>query len=84
LVLQFFDFSTILYDFESYCQNTQGREDSIYVQALGKIRRSITIPLLRTETPGIQKVHAIWSLEARGSAVHRIPTRLAAGLTGEG
>jgi hypothetical protein len=70
--------------FASYCQNTRGREDSIYNQALRKIRRFTTIPLVRTEAPRTQKVHAIGSLGARGGAVRRIPAMPAAGLAREG
>jgi hypothetical protein len=70
-------------NFASHCQNTQGREDSIYIQALEKIRRFTTIPLVRTETPGTRKVHAVGSLGARGGAVRRIPARPAVGLAGE-
>jgi hypothetical protein len=84
LVLQFLDFFMILYEFcKPHCQNTQGREDSIYIQALEKIRRFTTIPLVRTETPGTRKVHAVGSLGARGGAVRRIPARPAVGLAGE-
>jgi hypothetical protein len=83
LVLQFLNFSVILYDFSKLQVKHTKEEDTFCEWPPGKFQKITDMPLVCTKPPGTIWGFAMWSKGARGGAAGRIPARLAAGLAGE-
>jgi hypothetical protein len=83
LVLQFLDFSTILYAFYKMLPKHTRGKDSFREKAPGKIWMLTDMPFVCAKGPGITWVLAMWPLGQGGGAAGRNPATSPTVLVGE-